>query len=189
MSGTGQEHRSSQARAFMAQFVFDLGAAMSAALVMIGDRLGLYEAMRDDDPVSAEQLAERTGTDPATCANGPPTGGRRLRDLRGRPLPVNRGAVARASSTGQPRGYPGAFQVATALTRTRRTSPARFRTGMAAAGTITVMSCSPAASGSFARLCREPHQRVDPGARRRPGQARAGRAGGRHRGVVGAGQL
>jgi len=41
----------------------DLGAAMSAALVVIGDRLGLYRAMRDGDPVTAERLACRTQTD------------------------------------------------------------------------------------------------------------------------------
>ena len=48
---------------FMGRFVGDLGAAVSAGLVVIGDRLGLYRAMADGQPVSAEQLAERTGTD------------------------------------------------------------------------------------------------------------------------------
>ena len=35
---------------------------LSAALFIIGDRLGLYRAMRDGRPVSAEQLAKRTET-------------------------------------------------------------------------------------------------------------------------------
>ena len=48
---------------FMHRFVGDLGAAMSAALVVIGDRLGLYRAMADGDPVTAETLARRTQTD------------------------------------------------------------------------------------------------------------------------------
>ena len=48
---------------FMGRFVGDLGAAMSASLVVIGDRLGLYRAMADGEPVTAEKLAERTGTD------------------------------------------------------------------------------------------------------------------------------
>jgi len=39
-----------------------VSAALSAALVIIGDRLGLYRAMRDGRPVSAEQLAKRTET-------------------------------------------------------------------------------------------------------------------------------
>ena len=47
---------------FMAKFVQDAGAAMSAVLVVIGDRLGLYRAMADARPVTPAQLAERTGT-------------------------------------------------------------------------------------------------------------------------------
>lgn len=45
---------------FMGQFVGDLGAAMTAPLVMIGDKLGLYKAMADSEPVTPAQLAERT---------------------------------------------------------------------------------------------------------------------------------
>src|ERR1017187_1920290 len=48
---------------FMGRFVGDLGAALSAALVVIGDKLGLYRAMADCEPISAEELASRTGTD------------------------------------------------------------------------------------------------------------------------------
>src|ERR1700759_5154258 len=48
---------------FMGRFVGDLGAALSAALVVIGDRLGLYRAMADGSPLTPEELAERTGTD------------------------------------------------------------------------------------------------------------------------------
>ena len=48
---------------FMGRFVGDLGAALSAALVVIGDKLGLYRAMGDGTPVSPSELAARTGTD------------------------------------------------------------------------------------------------------------------------------
>jgi hypothetical protein len=48
---------------FMGRFVGDLGAAISAALVVIGDRLGLYRAMADGKPVTPEELASRTHTD------------------------------------------------------------------------------------------------------------------------------
>jgi len=44
------------------QAVQDMGAAMHAALIVIGDRLGLYRAMADGKPVSSAELAERTGT-------------------------------------------------------------------------------------------------------------------------------
>jgi SAM-dependent methyltransferase len=46
---------------FMHQVVGDLGAALSAVLIHVGDRLGLYRAMGDAQPVTSPQLAERTG--------------------------------------------------------------------------------------------------------------------------------
>ena len=48
--------------AFMDQAVGELGATLSAALVVIGDQLGLYKAMAGAGPVTSAQLAERTGT-------------------------------------------------------------------------------------------------------------------------------
>jgi 2-polyprenyl-3-methyl-5-hydroxy-6-metoxy-1,4-benzoquinol methylase len=47
--------------AFIGQIVGDAGAAMSAALVVIGDRLGLYKALAKG-PANAAELAKRTGT-------------------------------------------------------------------------------------------------------------------------------
>jgi SAM-dependent methyltransferase len=47
--------------AFIGQIVGDAGAAMSAALVVLGDRLGLYKALATG-PATAAQLAQRTGT-------------------------------------------------------------------------------------------------------------------------------
>jgi SAM-dependent methyltransferase len=48
---------------FMGRVVGELGAAISSALVALGDRLGLYRAMADGGPMSAEELARETGTD------------------------------------------------------------------------------------------------------------------------------
>jgi len=47
---------------FLGRVVGDLGSAMSAALVVIGDRLGLYKAMAGAGPLTPGELAERTGT-------------------------------------------------------------------------------------------------------------------------------
>jgi SAM-dependent methyltransferase len=47
--------------AFLGQVVGDAGAAMSAALVVLGDRLGLYKALAQS-PATAADLARRTGT-------------------------------------------------------------------------------------------------------------------------------
>jgi SAM-dependent methyltransferase len=47
---------------FVGQLAGDVGAALSAALVTVGDRLGLYKAMADAQPVTAADLAARTET-------------------------------------------------------------------------------------------------------------------------------
>jgi SAM-dependent methyltransferase len=47
---------------FVGQALGELGAAANAALVVIGDRLGLYKAMAGAGPVTPAQLAERTET-------------------------------------------------------------------------------------------------------------------------------
>ncbi|MDT7730048.1 MAG: hypothetical protein QOK45_301 [Mycobacterium sp.] len=47
--------------AFVGKAVGDLGAAMSAVLVLIGDELGLYSALAEGR-LSAEELAKSTGT-------------------------------------------------------------------------------------------------------------------------------
>ena len=46
----------------MGSFVQDLGAVMHAATIVVGDELGLYKALADQ-PLTAEALAEKTGTD------------------------------------------------------------------------------------------------------------------------------
>ena len=48
---------------FLGRFVADLGATFAAGNVVIGHRLGLYQALAAG-PARAEQLAERTGTSP-----------------------------------------------------------------------------------------------------------------------------
>jgi len=48
--------------AFLGRMVGDLGAIATGALVLLGDRLGLYRAMRSGDAVTPDELAQRTGT-------------------------------------------------------------------------------------------------------------------------------
>ena len=49
--------------ALLGQAVQDMGASLQAALIVIGDRLGLYRAMADGRSVTPAELAARTGTD------------------------------------------------------------------------------------------------------------------------------
>jgi SAM-dependent methyltransferase len=47
---------------FMGKMLGDMGAAMNAALVLLGDELGLWKALAGAGPLTADQLAEKTGT-------------------------------------------------------------------------------------------------------------------------------
>jgi SAM-dependent methyltransferase len=47
--------------AFMGKMLGDMGAAASAALVVIGDKLGLYKSLASSGPIDAAGLAEKTG--------------------------------------------------------------------------------------------------------------------------------
>ena len=61
---TTETNRIDEARleASVGQAVTDMGAAISGLLLHIGDRLGLYKAMAGAGPVTAAELAARTGT-------------------------------------------------------------------------------------------------------------------------------
>ncbi len=48
--------------ALLGQAVQDMGASLHAALIVIGDKLGLYRAMANGIPVTAAEVASRTGT-------------------------------------------------------------------------------------------------------------------------------
>ncbi len=49
--------------AFVHRAVGDVGAVLNGAMVVIGDRLGLYRAMAGQGPITPTELAEATGTD------------------------------------------------------------------------------------------------------------------------------
>ena len=105
---------------FMGRFVGDLGAAMSAALVVIGDRLGLYRAMADGEPVTAGELAQRTGTDARYVLewlSNQAAGGYVTYDPERGAFSLTPEQSLALAQEGSPAFVPGAFQVATALTK------------------------------------------------------------------------
>ena len=51
-------------QAFLERFAADQAATMHAATVVLGDQLGLYRALAEGGPQTAERLAERTGCHP-----------------------------------------------------------------------------------------------------------------------------
>jgi SAM-dependent methyltransferase len=59
VSATGIDE--AKLEAFMGQAVTDMGAIISAPLMVIGEKLGLYKAMAGAGPLSSEEVAERSG--------------------------------------------------------------------------------------------------------------------------------
>jgi SAM-dependent methyltransferase len=117
---------------FLGRFVGDLGAALSAALVVIGDRLGLYRAMRDGEPVSADQLAERTGTDPRYVRewlSNQAAGGYVTYDPDSDEFFLSPEQSFALAQEGSPAFIPGAFQVATAAIKDEEKIERAFQTG------------------------------------------------------------
>jgi SAM-dependent methyltransferase len=117
---------------FMGRFVSDLGAALSAALVVIGDRLGLYRAMGDGEPVTPEELAERTGTDPRYVRewlSNQAAGGYVSYDSASERFSLTPEQSLALAQEGSPAFVPGGFQLATALTKDEETIARAFRSG------------------------------------------------------------
>ena len=48
--------------ALLGKMVGDLGAAVNGALVIVGDKLGLYKALQKEGPLNSQELADHTGT-------------------------------------------------------------------------------------------------------------------------------
>ena len=59
MSTTGIDE--AKLEAFMGQALSDMGANISAPLMVIGEKLGLYKAMAGAGPLTSDDLAEKTG--------------------------------------------------------------------------------------------------------------------------------
>jgi SAM-dependent methyltransferase len=117
---------------FMGRFVGDLGAALSVATVMIGDKLGLYKAMADGEPLTPAELAQRTGTDERYVRewlSSQAASGYVAYDAgtaRFSLPPEQAMALAQDSS---PAFIPGAFQLAAALIKDEPRIAEAFRTG------------------------------------------------------------
>jgi SAM-dependent methyltransferase len=117
---------------FMGRFVGDLGAALSVATVMIGDKLGLYKAMADGDPVTPAELARRTGTDERYVRewlSSQAAGGYVAYDAADETFnlpPEQAMALAHEES---PAFIPGAFQLAAALIKDEPKIAEAFRSG------------------------------------------------------------
>jgi SAM-dependent methyltransferase len=119
--------------AFLEKVVIDVGAAMSAALVLIGDELGLWRALAAAAaPLTPAELAQRTGTTERYISewlNAMAAGGyvSYCKDTHGYRLEPEQ-AVALADSNSAA-FVPGMFQVTAAMWAGRAKVGAGFRSG------------------------------------------------------------
>jgi 2-polyprenyl-3-methyl-5-hydroxy-6-metoxy-1,4-benzoquinol methylase len=117
---------------FLGKVVGDVGAAMSAALVVIGDRLGLYKALARDGALTPAELAKRTETSERYCRewlNAQAAGGYVTYDAASGKftLPPEQ-AMALADDT-SPAFVPGLFQVTQAVWNAVPKMERNFKTG------------------------------------------------------------
>jgi len=118
--------------AFMGQAVQDMGAAMHAALVVVGDKLGLYKAMAGAGATTPAQLATKTGTDErylrewlnANAASGYLTYDPATKTYT---LPPEQALALAVEDS--PAFLPGAFQIIAALMKDEPKITEAFRTG------------------------------------------------------------
>ena len=161
--------------AFMGQAVGELGATLGAALVVIGDQLGLYKAMAGAGPLTsdgARRAHRHRRALRARVAERP--GGGRLRHLRpgDEDLHAAARAGARARRRGEPvlplRRVPGLHVARPRRAEDPRGVHERRRRRLARAPPRSVRGHRALLPPG---LQRAPRRRVDPGARRRRGEA------------------
>jgi SAM-dependent methyltransferase len=62
MSTSAQPVNEGKLHEFMMKAVGEMGAAMNAALILVGDKLGIYKAMAGSGPMASEEIAAKTKT-------------------------------------------------------------------------------------------------------------------------------
>jgi 2-polyprenyl-3-methyl-5-hydroxy-6-metoxy-1,4-benzoquinol methylase len=122
----------SRIETFAGQIATEIGAALNAALVTVGDQLGLYRAMADAQPITAGELAARTHTHERYVRewlNAQAAGGFVVYDPRedNYTLPAEHAFILADESS--PVAMAGIFQAATAVMDGRTRVAERFRTG------------------------------------------------------------
>ncbi len=117
---------------FMETVVGELGAAMNAALVIVGDKLGLYKAMAGSGPMTPAQVAEKTGTDERYVRewlSAQAAGGFMTYDAATRTFTLPNEQAFALAVEDSPAYLPGAFQILSAVIKDEPKVTAAFRTG------------------------------------------------------------
>jgi 2-polyprenyl-3-methyl-5-hydroxy-6-metoxy-1,4-benzoquinol methylase len=112
--------------------VVDFGATFHAALVVIGDRLGLYKAIADAGPLTSTELANRTNTAERYVREwlrSQAAGQYVTYDSQSDRYHLSAEQAAMLADENSPAFVPGAFQVALSATKIEPQLTQAFRTG------------------------------------------------------------
>jgi len=122
----------SKLNAFMGQAVQDMGAAMHASLVVVGDKLGLYKAMAGAGPMTPAQLASKSSTDERYVRewlNANAASGYVTYDAANKSYTLPPEQAFALAVEDSPAFLPGAFQMIGAIMRDVPKITEAFRTG------------------------------------------------------------
>jgi SAM-dependent methyltransferase len=101
--------------AFIGNFVTDLGAAVHAGMVVIGEKLGLYKALASEGPMTSGELAAKTQTDERYLREwlaSQAAGGYVSYDEKTNKFSLNEVQAFTLANEDSPAYLPGAFEIA-----------------------------------------------------------------------------
>lgn len=117
---------------FLGKVVNDVGAAMSAALVVLGDQIGLWRALAGSGPVTPSELARSTETHERYIRewlNAMAAGGYLAYDAASQRYRLEPEQALALADPESPAFVPGLFQVTQAMWSAEAKIAANFRTG------------------------------------------------------------
>ena len=112
--------------------VVDFGATFHAALVQVGDKLGLYKALAAGGPQTSDELAKRTGTTERYVRewlSNQAAGGYVTYDSKAGKFSLSEEQAFTLADENSPAFLPGMFQVALAAVKAEESITERFKTG------------------------------------------------------------
>jgi 2-polyprenyl-3-methyl-5-hydroxy-6-metoxy-1,4-benzoquinol methylase len=116
----------------LGRFVDDFGAVFHGAMVVIGDKLGLYKALAEAGPLTSKELADRTGTTERYVREwlaSQAAGGYVTYDAANDRYSLSEEQAFTLANEDSPAFMPGAFQVAVAAVKSESRIEQAFRTG------------------------------------------------------------
>src|ERR1700734_3463422 len=112
--------------------VGELGAAMNGALILIGEKLGLYKAMAGAGPITSAELAKKTNTDERYVRewlSAQAAGGYVTYDPSQQAFELPNEQAFALAMEDSPAYLPGAFQIVSAIIKDELKLVEAFRTG------------------------------------------------------------